>query len=201
MRKKGNVWVCLAYPESTKSTYREALSIYSDCHLAVSPLHDRDVTDEGQLKKEHYHVLMHFDSDVTLGYVQSICKDTGFTNPMVCENEVGYFRYLTHEDNPNKAQYSKDDIEYINGYEKPQEYLHPLVAISDVIFKEAYSNLFVVIDHFRKDYPMLNYIQGHTYAVMSLCKEVTYMRRIKEVDFSACSNIYDTPFSGEEGDF
>lgn len=28
----------------------------------------------------------------------------------------GYYRYLTHEDNPEKAQYSKSDIQVLNGF-------------------------------------------------------------------------------------
>lgn len=29
----------------------------------------------------------------------------------------GYYRYLTHQDNPEKAQYSKADIQHLNGFD------------------------------------------------------------------------------------
>ena len=36
--------------------------------------------------------------------------------PQALEQVRGYYRYLTHKDNPEKAQYSEDDIETINGF-------------------------------------------------------------------------------------
>ena len=36
----------------------------------------------------------------------------------VCASGVGYFRYLTHKDNPEKAQYKSEDIRIFNDYDE-----------------------------------------------------------------------------------
>ena len=45
------------YPESAPENWREILA---DLHIPVliSPLHDKDVTPDGEIKKAHYHVII-----------------------------------------------------------------------------------------------------------------------------------------------
>ena len=87
--------------------------------FAVSPIHDRDVDEDGSLKKSHYHLLLAYSSATTLN---NICgwfnacgmPESDLHSVRVCASGVGYYRYLTHKDNPEKAQYDDNDIRVFN---------------------------------------------------------------------------------------
>lgn len=137
---RSSIWAFLLYPESMPPyeqvmAFFEAtlLPIY------VSPLHDRDrytyedVVDArekdpdckllvGEQKKPHYHCMVRFGSDKSPEQVLRLLRPIGVTfclrlgNLENSDKELkarswrGYARYLIHADNPEKAQYSKDDV-------------------------------------------------------------------------------------------
>lgn len=114
--KKRN-WAFVLYPESAPADWRERLA-KSGVQCAVSPLHDRDENPDKTPKKPHYHVILVYGNPTTYNNVKSFTVDQlGQTIPQALEQVRGYYRYLTHEDNPEKAQYSKADIETINGFD------------------------------------------------------------------------------------
>ncbi len=47
--------------------------------------------------------------------VKNDFKGKGVAVPQKCNNADGLKRYMTHIDNPDKYQYSKDDIRCFNG--------------------------------------------------------------------------------------
>lgn len=104
------------YPESAPENWREQLQ-HSGIQAAISPLHDKDVNPDGEPKKAHYHVILVYGSPTTYNNVKSFCDRLNQPIPQALEQVRGYYRYLTHEDNPEKAQYSKADIEHINGFD------------------------------------------------------------------------------------
>ena len=55
--KKSRYWTFLIYPDSAPKNWYELLE---ELHLptCVSPLHDRDVNPDGEIKKPHYHVMI-----------------------------------------------------------------------------------------------------------------------------------------------
>ena len=113
--KKRN-WAFVLYPESAPADWREQLA-KSGVQCAVSPLHDKDVDPTGEPKKSHYHVILVYGNPTTYNNVKSFTVgQLGQTIPQPLEQVRGYYRYLTHEDNPEKAQYSKADIQTINGF-------------------------------------------------------------------------------------
>lgn len=113
--KKRN-WAFVLYPESAPADWREQLA-KSGVQCAVSPLHDKDVDPTGEPKKPHYHVILVYGNPTTYNNVKSFTVgQLGQTIPQPLEQVRGYYRYLTHEDNPEKAQYSKADIQTINGF-------------------------------------------------------------------------------------
>lgn len=83
---------------------------------AISPLHDRDTNPTGDPKKAHYHIILVYGSPTTFKNVESLTKRLNQPIPQPLEQVRGYYRYLTHEDNPEKAQYSKADIQTLNGF-------------------------------------------------------------------------------------
>ena len=113
--KKRN-WAFVLYPESAPEDWRERLA-KSGVQCAVSPLHDRDLDPTGEPKKPHYHVILVYGNPTTYNNVKSFTVDQlGQTIPQALEQVRGYYRYLTHKDNPEKAQYAESDIETINGF-------------------------------------------------------------------------------------
>lgn len=110
-------WTFLVYPDSEKLDphWRDTLSEMG-LQVAISPLHDRDKNKDGTDKKPHFHCVLVFDSVKAREQVQEICRKIG-TNEQ-CQrvlNLKGTMRYLCHMDDPQKAQYSRDDVQVIGG--------------------------------------------------------------------------------------
>ncbi len=113
--KKRN-WAMVLYPESAPEDWREQLRL-SGLQVAISPLHDKDVNADGEPKKAHHHVILVYGSPTTYNNVKALCDRLNQPIPQPLEQVRGYYRYLTHEDNPEKAQYSKADIQTLNGFD------------------------------------------------------------------------------------
>lgn len=116
MNIKSRYWSFIVYPESTINNWQDKL-----CELgvvfAVSPLHDRDINPTGEPKKAHYHVLLEFEGPTTYKNVkENICDIVNGTIPVKVISLRGYYRYLTHLDNPEKAQYDIKDIKEYGGF-------------------------------------------------------------------------------------
>lgn len=113
--KKRN-WATVCYPESVPENWLEILK-QSGVQAAVSPLHDRDLeADEKTPKKPHWHVLMVYPGPKSLASMKAFCATFGGVQPVALEAVRGYYRYLTHKDNPEKAQYSEEGITLLNGF-------------------------------------------------------------------------------------
>lgn len=108
-------WAFVAYPDSLPENWIEMLK-QSGLKVAISPLHDRDTNPTGEPKKPHYHVIVSYDGPTTFGNVEGLTKRLKQPIPQPLEQVRGYYRYLTHEDNPEKAQYDKADIRTLNGF-------------------------------------------------------------------------------------
>lgn len=116
--KKRN-WAFLVYPESCPADWLDLLAL-KGVPCAVSPLHDRDINPTGEPKKAHYHVILSFGSPTTFNNVSNLSEEFHGTIPIRLESVGGYFRYLTHKDNPEKAQYNEDEIRLLNGFDPVQ---------------------------------------------------------------------------------
>ena len=117
---KGRIWAFLMYTTSTREGYtenwREVLE-ETGLPFAVSPLHDKDINADGTPKEPHYHIQVEFPGPTTYNNVKRLTESIGATIPKKIESARGYYRYLTHADNPEKAQYESKDIECYNGFE------------------------------------------------------------------------------------
>lgn len=102
-------WVSILYPESAVDNWLEVLR---DQHIPafVSPLHDRDVSADGQPKKPHHHVVLMFASMKTEKQAQAVFDLIGAIKCQSVNDIRGTSRYLCHMDDYNKAQYDSDDV-------------------------------------------------------------------------------------------
>lgn len=118
---KSKYFCCILYPDSTTYDTDKVIKSLAEEHLtfAVSPIHDRDVEEDGSPKKGHFHLLLAYSSATTLSNIRGWFKACGMPegelhSVRVCASGVGYYRYLTHKDNPEKAQYDDKDIRIFN---------------------------------------------------------------------------------------
>lgn len=78
----------------------------------ISPVHDKDLTDKGVLKKAHFHVLCFFDCVTTATSVADLFKDfkVSTANVQRVGSRVHALEYLIHKNAPDKAQYLAVDV-------------------------------------------------------------------------------------------
>lgn len=112
--KKRN-WAFVLYPESAPDDWKEQLQL-SGLQGAISPLHDKDIDPTGEPKKPHYHIILVYGSPTTYNNVKAFTDKLHQPIPQPLEQVRGYYRYLTHKDNPEKYQYPESEIETVNGF-------------------------------------------------------------------------------------
>lgn len=104
----------IAYPESCNIV--EALETLKKNYVIEKLayiLHDKDVTEDGEIKKEHYHIYVSFKNKASVCAVATIFK-TASNNVTAVRNFIGLIRYYRHLDNPEKYQYSKEELHLMN---------------------------------------------------------------------------------------
>lgn len=117
--KKSNIkkrhWAFVIYPESLPKDWLEGLQ-KTGLECAISPIHDKDIDPTGEPKKAHHHVIASWAGPTTFAVVKAITDSLNAPAPIALEQVRGYYRYLTHLDNPEKAQYNENDIKHLNGF-------------------------------------------------------------------------------------
>lgn len=165
MNSKERYWTFVCYPESVKETWKEDLqSLGLQC--AISPLHDKDINANGEVKKPHYHVLLCFNGPTTYNKVKCICDSIGATIPQRVLSCKGMIRYFTHKDNPEKAQYNDSDITTINGLDiksfsdlTTSQVLHIKKEIVKYINENKIYSYDFLVDLYAYDSSMNDYFQ------------------------------------------
>lgn len=104
----------IVYPESAPKNWKDIL-IEECIPSLISPLHSNDLNADGEKKKEHYHVMIMFDSVKTDEQAKIIFDKIGGVGCQRINVIRGYARYLCHLDNPEKAQYNISDVESLGG--------------------------------------------------------------------------------------
>ena len=166
---KSRYWAFLVYPESAREDWKDVL-----CEMgvvcAVSPLHDRDINPTGEKKKAHYHVLVQFEGPTTYKNIdENICQLINATIPKKVISLRGYYRYLTHQDNPEKAQYDPQDIEVYGGFKLDMTTTeitqYKIQIMEDIQEKNIieYSDICEYYKDIVGDYDKLDIVTNHTY--------------------------------------
>ena len=117
--KKSNIkkrnWAFVVYPESAPENWIEQLQ-KTGLQCVISPLHDKDKDPTGEVKKAHYHVIAIYSGPTSFNVVKGLTDSLNCPIPQALEQVRGYYRYLTHKDNPEKYQYDENNIQTVNGF-------------------------------------------------------------------------------------
>lgn len=113
---KSKFWSQILYPDSMPSDWQDIFANLG-IKIAMSPLHDKDVDEDGSLKKPHYHCVFCFEGPTTYNNVKNRISDPlNGPVPQPTSSVRGSYRYFCHLDHPHKASYSPDDIQCFNGF-------------------------------------------------------------------------------------
>lgn len=124
-KERRRCWWFVVWPESCNIS--KLLHVMRDWGfpVAVSPLHNRDVRDDGEPDKDHYHILVRFPNAKSLESVRRIVGEwllaaDGLVGQDKEIDPVWYvrpvndyataLRYMCHLDTPEKAQYSVNEV-------------------------------------------------------------------------------------------
>lgn len=107
--EKKRYWTMIVYPDSAPENWR---TILDEGHYAwiESPLHDKDVNADGEIKKAHWHIMIAFDGPMSNVTPNKIADDVNSPMPKAVGSAKGLVRYMIHLDNPEKYQYEKNEI-------------------------------------------------------------------------------------------
>lgn len=107
-------YATVVYPESAPADWQEQLeSMHVEAF--ISPLHDQDCNPDGEPKKAHYHVMVKWSAVKTKEQAAEAFAKIGGVGAEPVSSTRGMARYLCHLDNPEKVQYSVDDVKCFGG--------------------------------------------------------------------------------------
>lgn len=84
---------------------------------ACSPIHDKDIDDDGKVKKPHWHIVVCYAGKKSIEQFIDDINELHSPTPLVCRNVASSVRYLIHKDHPHKYQYNQSDIESYGGFD------------------------------------------------------------------------------------
>lgn len=149
--KRYRDFATVVYPDSAPENWLDILK-EQKIQALVSPLHDSDLNADNTPKKAHYHVYIMFEGCKTKEQAVAIFSQIGGVGCEVVNSRRGMARYLTHEDNPEKHKYSKDEVIQIGGVDYfeiinlPSDKYALIGDILDFVIDNRYTN---IIDLFR----------------------------------------------------
>ncbi|MCA9766585.1 MAG: replication protein [Carnobacterium sp.] len=112
--KRGRNWAIVGYLDSLPDQWK---NIISSEPVAISPLHDKDINVDGEIKKAHYHIVLNYKGNKSFEQIDEIARLLRAPIPQRINSLTGAVRYLTHMDNPEKFQYDNSDIETYGGFD------------------------------------------------------------------------------------
>lgn len=112
--KRGRNWTIVVYLDSSPEDWEDVIKQEP---AVISPLHDKDVTEDGERKKPHYHVILSYKGNKSFEQIDEIARLLHAPIPQRVNSLTGSVRYLTHMDNPEKHQYDSSDIRAYGGFD------------------------------------------------------------------------------------
>lgn len=180
----------VVYPESAPSNWQQILA-EQFIPAFISPLHDKDENPTGEAKKPHYHVIIMFEGKKSEEQVREIFALIGGVGCEVVKSIRGYARYLCHLDNPEKAQYSADEVRQLCGADyagtiglaiDKYKAIDEIMDFIDLNGITSYRNLLQYCRKERRDWFRVLCDNG-TYVVLEYLKSAQWTQEKKEMIF------------------
>ena len=116
MNGKSKYWTFELYEDSRPENWKRIMEKWM-IPVAISPRHDKDIKDDGTKKKPHYHCIIQYPNTTTYKTIVEMVKPLGCNEYVEPVRSIrGMYDYLTHKNNPEKAQYDESEIELIGGF-------------------------------------------------------------------------------------
>lgn len=104
---RSRVHMLLLYPDNEQHV--KALEIITQSYDNAYILHDKDVNEDGEIKKAHWHVIIRTSNPT---WSSAICKELSIEEKFI--EQVKKFdnalQYLIHYNDTDKAQYSQEEV-------------------------------------------------------------------------------------------
>lgn len=178
MADRSNLWCCIIYPnDSCPKNYKEIIGSWLIPCL-LSPIHDKDLNAYESEKKQHQHLLIYFGKGANKSFeqVKKYTDQLKGTIPIIVNSRNSMIRYFIHKDNPEKVQYSVNDLipfagfEYLDAFENYTSDQELYVFIEDLIRSLNVTN---IVD-------LRNYMFDHhyEYELMFLRKHTLWFKAL-----------------------
>lgn len=171
--KKSRCWWFVQLVENLPADWESQLAelMLPGCYI----VHDRDtrIDEEGNEvpKKPHLHCIMEFGSPVVADSALNALPSSfgvAFVKPV--PNKIGAYRYLMHQDQPEKAPYFSDEIKHMAGFRIN------LSEVANISFTDVFNlinelkitnfaQLMGILVEFKPEY--VDYVSGHVNLVKS----------------------------------
>ncbi len=179
----------IVYPESAPSDWQEIL-IQTHVPALVSPLHDKDINPYGEVKKEHYHVVILFDNVKTRKQADDLFKSFGGVGCEIVNSVRGYARYLCHLDNPEKAQYDENDVacyagaDFFDLISLPSDDISSLAEMTEFIKDNDIRYFYQFFDYCKFDRPdwFRTLMHGQGWLIKEYIKSYDYKSHVSGGD-------------------
>lgn len=142
MNKRVRTIGLILYPEN--DNHRLALDyIIHNFENYIYILHDRDFNENGEIKKSHYHVILHFDNART---IKTLAKKINVEENLFyhIKSLNGQLRYLIHYDDDDKQRYEiievKGTLYMVSRFKKAIKGSQDEVADVSQIYEFIYTN-------------------------------------------------------------
>lgn len=152
---RSRTWATVVYADSVVENWKEILGeLAVPCF--ISPYHDKDLNPNGEPKKPHWHILFMFDGVKSKEQIKEITDKIRSVGQENVASTRGYARYLCHLDNPEKVQYSPDDIVSYGGANYrdviglPSDKYIVLDEMMDFCDKYNVTSLYALMNYARK---------------------------------------------------
>lgn len=173
---RSRYWASILYPESCKGDFIDLLK-EQHVNFLLSPLHDTDVDKDGVLKKAHYHLMLCFDGPTSDQVADIVFSSLGGVGCVRVSNSTSYSRYLCHMDDPDKAQYSPDDVvsygvDYADYIQTPDSRYDDIGGIIDFCEQNHITNFAHLLMSLRREnMHLFKVCCDHSYLVKSFVSE------------------------------
>ena len=128
-------WATTIYPDDNKDWLQLIEDLKIPCY--ISPEHNMDTDENGNLKKNHRHVLFVFQGKKSEKQMRVIIEKIHGVGLEPVASLQGYLFYLCHLNSPNKHLYAIENVIALNG---AKDYLEE-IGISSINHSEVVNQM------------------------------------------------------------